>query len=202
MRCMAEMPCMAEGGLHGGGRRTRCPASRAQCQRAQRQVQARQGCHFSWQASGAIAPVYAGRFDPITDRSGCGPFCRRHRPANKPGKHRAARRKRRTTSILRLRPQGHCNGLHCSASARAGRRRRHGESDQGPLRSPRRTEANRRKTSSMRRKPGTPERFPTRLNRKRSWFSLILRMILSEKSATFRDHALGQRPASSRLCPS
>lgn len=40
--------------LHGRGRRTRCPAPRAKRQRAQRQVQARQGCHFSRQASGAI----------------------------------------------------------------------------------------------------------------------------------------------------
>ena len=38
--------------------------------------------------------------------------------------------------------------------------------------------------------PGTLERFSIRLNRQRSRFSLILRMILSEKSATFRDHAL------------
>jgi hypothetical protein len=35
------------------------------------------------------------------------------------------------------------------------------------------------------------ERFLIRLNPKCSPFSLILRMILSEKSATFRDHALG-----------
>jgi hypothetical protein len=35
----------------------------------------------------------------------------------------------------------------------------------------------------------TLERFSIRLNRQRSRFSLILRMILSEKSATFRDHA-------------
>jgi len=196
MRCMAEAACMAAAGGRGARHHGRNVNGR-NAKSKHDKVAA-----FRGKQAAPSAPVYAGRFDPITDRSGCGPFCRRHRPANKPGKHRAARRKRRTTSIPRPRPQGHCNGLRCSASARAGRRRRHGESDQGPRRPPRQTEANRRKTSSTRRKPGTLERFPTRLNRKRSWFSLILRMILSEKSATFRDHALGQRPASSRLCPS
>jgi hypothetical protein len=47
------------------------------------------------------------------------------------------------------------------------------------------------------------KRFPVRLNQKRSRLSLILRMILSEKSATFRDHARGKfKPRSnSRLRP-
>jgi len=45
------------------------------------------------------------------------------------------------------------------------------------------------------RRPVPLERFSINLNRQRSRFSLILRMIFSEKSATFRDHALAAAPA-------
>jgi len=151
---MAEAVCIAA----ASGRGARHHGRNANGRNANgRNVKSKHGkaATFRGKQAAPSAPVYAGRFDPITDRSGCGPFCRRHRPANKPCKHRAARRKRRTTSIPRLRPQGHCNGFRCSACARAGRRRRHGESDQGPRRPPRRTEAIRRKTRSTRRKPGT-----------------------------------------------
>jgi hypothetical protein len=47
-----------------------------------------------------------------------------------------------------------------------------------------------RQAADRHRRPATLERFSITLNRQRSRFSLILRMILSEESATFRDHVL------------